>query len=122
MKHVSIMKYWDKDYEEKVIHDGYEDLLRFTQLYLAQAMPSLAKEKMLPKSKQQNRQQKPCYRTSNIYEDTKSKIMMLHYNSLPPLSCRKIAAKLYKDYNISINYSTVSKIIKGTYKPKLKKR
>lgn len=115
------MKYWDKDYEAKAIEDGYEDLLVYTRLYIAKCCSDLIEYKTLSKSKQQYRQQKPSYRVSKILDSTKNKIIMMHLGSLPPLSCRKIAEKLYKEHNISIHYSTVSKIIKGTYKPKTKK-
>lgn len=112
------MKYWVVEYVEKAIQDGYRDLLIYTQLYIIKNMPSDPDIRALLKPKQQHRQLKPSHRVSKIDDSTRSRIVMLHLSSLPPLSCRKIAEKLYKNYNISISYSTVSRIISHKYKPK----
>ncbi|MGE5630751.1 MAG: helix-turn-helix domain-containing protein, partial [Caulobacteraceae bacterium] len=117
--------YWDKDYEAKVKADGYEYLLVCTRLYLARHAPDLVDNKALPKIKNQHRQQKPWYRTSNIDEDIMDKIDALHeWYALPDkkLSCRKIAVLLRKVYGIQVDYSTVYRIMNGKYKLELKKK
>lgn len=125
MDDIDIMKYWNKEYEAKAKEDGYEFLLVCTRLYLARYAPDLIDKKELPKSTNQHRQHKPWHRISNIDESIVNKIDALQkWHTLPDqkLSCRKIAALLYKVYGMKVDYSTVNKIMNGKYKPELKKK
>lgn len=115
-----LLDYWDDDYEKKAIADGYEDILILAQMYITKYAPELLEKENKPLQKSENKlqQHNPNHRPSKITEDTIEFIKMIR--EMGHQSCREIAETLYKGYNISIHFTTVSRILKGTYKPMLK--
>ena len=140
-----LLDYWEDDeYIKEVTDAGYEDILILAQMYITKYAPDLleetnesgaiekkngfevieemneceaVEEKSEPLQKSENKlqQPKPIHRPSKIPEYIIDLIKDIR--RIGNQSCREIAKTLYKTYNFSIHYSTVCRILNGTYKP-----
>jgi hypothetical protein len=114
------MDIWGKDIEEKAVAAGLEELLAVARsLYLD--MCPMDNVKVLQKSETRLWQLKKPYRQSKISGEIRSRILQLSFDTLPPLSCQRIANIIHEEFNQSISKSTVSRIINHKYKPKFNK-
>ena len=143
-----LLDYWEDDeYIKEVTDAGYEDILILAQMYIIKYTSELIEEKnklqvieemnkseiieestesgfvekenkSLPKSENKLQQHKPIHRPSMITEDI---IDLIKYmRKVGHQSCREISETLYSEFNFSIHFTTVSRILKGTYTPMLK--